>query len=259
MDIPVDITTNGKSIKNQDNYNIKFNDVSFAYEKTNVLSKVNLIARQQQLTAFVGASGAGKTTAGQLIPKFWKVNEGAITIGDININDITDEELMEAVSFVFQDNFLLDDTIYENIAIGKSNAAEKEVIKASQAAQIHEFIVSLPAGYQTKVGAEGIKLSGGEKQRICIARAILKNAPIIILDEATSFSDIENEYKIQQAMNNLLGGKTVIMIAHRLNTIRNASNIYVFNEGQIAEQGNHDTLIRNNSFYAKQWRKGGSI
>lgn len=212
---------------------------------------MNLVARQQQLTAFVGASGAGKTTAGQLIPKFWKVTEGAITIGDININDITDEELMEAVSFVLQDNFLLEDTIYENIAIGKSNATEKEVIKAAQAAQIHEFIVSLLAGYQTKVGAEGTKLSGGEKQRICIARAILKNAPIIILDEATSFSDIENEYKIQQAINNLLGGKTVIMIAHRLKTIRDASNIYVFNEGQIVEQGEHNTLIQNNSFYAK--------
>ena len=159
------------------------------------------------LTAFVGASGAGKTTAAQLIPKFWEVTDGKICIDGKNILDLKNENLMDLVSFVFQETFTLHDSIHENIAIGNKNATRQQVEDAAKAAQIHDFIMSLPNGYQTKLGEDGVKLSGGEKQRICIARAILKDSPIIIFDEATSFADLENEHKIQLALSHLLKGK----------------------------------------------------
>lgn len=234
-------------------HDIEFKDVTFAYNTKTVLKDVNLKALAGGLTAFVGSSGAGKSTAAQLIPRFWDVVKGQVTIDGVNINEIENENLMELISFVFQDNFMLNDTLYENIAIGKEGAIEEEVYSAAKAAQIHDFIKALPNGYQTTVGEAGTKLSGGEKQRICIARAILKDAPIIIFDEATSFSDIENEYKIQQALNNLLIGKTTIMIAHRLNTIKNAKQIYVFDQGKIVEHGIHNELIKKNGKYAESW------
>lgn len=206
------------------------------------------------LTAFVGASGAGKTTAAQLIPKFWEVTNGSISISGTNIKELKNENLMQLVSFVFQETFMLDDTIYENIAIGKPNASKDDIEEAAKAAQIHDFILSLPNGYQTRIGEEGVKMSGGEKQRICIARAILKNAPIIVFDEATSYTDIENEYKIQLALAELLRGKTTIMIAHRLHTIIQADQICVFEKGHIIEKGTHFELLKQEGQYSKMWQ-----
>ena len=233
---------------------IAFSHVKFAYQKKEVLHDINLELPAGSLTAFVGVSGAGKSTAAQLIPRFWDVTSGQIQIGEHNIKDLCMDNLMDTVSFVFQDAFMLDDTIYKNISIGKDNCTREEVENAAKAAQIHSFIQSLPDGYDTYLGSAGIKLSGGEKQRICIARAILKGAPIIVFDEATSFTDIENEHKIQIALENLLKGKTTIMIAHRLHTIVNADNICVFQNGLIVEMGCHTDLLEKNGVYAEMWR-----
>ena len=233
---------------------IAFSHVKFAYQKKEVLHDINLELPAGSLTAFVGVSGAGKSTAAQLIPRFWDVTSGQIQIGEHNIKDLCMDNLMDTVSFVFQDAFMLDDTIYKNISIGKDNCTREEVENAAKAAQIHSFIQSLPDGYDTYLGSAGIKLSGGEKQRICIARAILKGAPIIVFDEATSFTDIENEHKIQIALENLLKGKTTIMIAHRLHTIVNADNICVFQNGSIFEMGCHTDLLEKNGVYAEMWR-----
>lgn len=233
---------------------ITFSHVSFAYQETEVLHDVCLTMQKGSLIAFVGASGAGKSTAAQLIPRFFDVTKGSIYIGEQEVKDLLIENLMDTVSFVFQDAFMLEDTIYQNIAIGRSGCTREEVENAAKAAQIHEFIQSLPNGYETNLGAAGVKLSGGEKQRVCIARAILKKAPIIIFDEATSFTDLENEHKIQLALGNLLKGKTTIMIAHRLHTIVHADNICVFQEGKIAESGTHTDLLNQNGIYAQMWR-----
>ena len=200
-----------------------------------MLKDVNLILPSGSLTAFVGASGAGKTTAAQLIPKFWEVTEGAVKIDGKSITELKTENLMDLVSFVFQETFMLSDTIYQNIAIGSNTATREQVETAAKAAQIHDFIMSLPNGYDTKLGEGGVKLSGGERQRVCIARAILKDAPVIVFDEATSYTDIENEHKIQLALQNLLKGKTTIMIAHRLHTIVGADKICVFHQGEVEE------------------------
>jgi ATP-binding cassette subfamily B protein len=232
---------------------ITFEGVSFSYGKAAVLKNVSLALPAGKLTAFVGASGAGKTTAAQLIPRFWELNEGRILIGGTDIAGIKTENLMESVSFVFQETFMLNDTIYRNIAIGGKAVSQADVEGAAKAAFIHDFIVSLPEGYNTRLGEGGVKLSGGERQRICIARAILKNAPLIIFDEATSYTDIENEYKIQRALENLLKGKTVIMIAHRLHTIVGADRICVFDRGEIAEQGTHEELLNQRGLYLRMW------
>ncbi|MGF6906393.1 ABC transporter ATP-binding protein [Fusobacterium sp. PH5-44] len=232
---------------------ITFNNVSFSYDNREVLNDININIPSGTLTAFVGMSGAGKTTAAQLIPKFWKVANGSITINEININEIQSSNLMDIISFVFQETFILNDSIYENIAIGNTYATKESVENAARSAQIHDFILSLPDGYNTKLGENGIKLSGGEQQRICIARAILKDAPIIIFDEATSYTDIENEHKIQLALGNLLKGKTTIMIAHRLHTIINADKICVFHKGKITEVGSHYNLLSKNGMYKHMW------
>lgn len=228
--------------------------MSFRYNKTEVLKDINIDLPCGNLTAFVGASGAGKTTAAQLIPKFWEVTGGAISIDGKNIQELKNENLMDLVSFVFQETFMLNDSIYENIAIGSKTATRQQVEDAARAAQIHDFIVSLPGGYDTKLGEEGVKMSGGEKQRICIARAILKNAPIIVFDEATSYTDIENEHKIQLALGNLLNGKTTIMIAHRLHTIVEADQICVFDKGRVAEVGTHAQLLDRQGLYSRMWQ-----
>lgn len=234
-------------------YSIDFEHVTFGYDKEkNVLSDVNIHMKPGTLTAFVGASGAGKTTAAQLIGGYWDVNKGAIKIDGIPIDELTTESLMDLTAFVFQDSFLLEDIIYENIKMG-SNKTEAEVHQAAKAAQIHDFILSLPNGYETKIGDEGIKLSGGQKQRISIARAILKDAPIVIFDEATSYSDIENEHNIQLALSELLKNKTTIMIAHRLHTIRDADNIVVFDNGKVVEEGTHGELVLRNRRYMDMW------
>lgn len=249
--IPVEVV--GKEQLKSKNLDIQFNDVSFGYDDENVVLKnISMKIEPKSFTAFVGASGAGKTTAASLIGKYWNVDKGEICIGGIPINELSEETLTSAVSFVFQDTFLMEDTLFENIRMG-SEADEESVKEAAKYAQIHDFITTLPKGYDTKIGEEGFKLSGGQKQRLSIARAILKNAPIVIFDEATSYSDIENEHKIQTALKNLLKDKTVIMIAHRLHTICDANKIIVFEKGEIVEQGTHKRLLEINGYYSKMW------
>ena len=231
---------------------LKYENVTFAYNKAKVINNFTLTIRAGTTTALVGPSGSGKTTVGLLAGRFWDIDEGKITIDGTDIKDISYESLMDNISFVFQDTFMLHDTIYENIIMGK-NYTREEVENAAKKAQIHDFIMSLPDRYETKIGEGGVKLSGGEKQRISIARAILKNTPIVILDEVTSYSDIENEAKIQSAFKTLLKGKTALIIAHRLYTIKNADNIVFMKKGQITEQGTHEELLRNKGDYWHLW------
>ena len=231
---------------------LKYENVTFAYNKAKVINNFTLTIRAGTTTALVGPSGSGKTTIGLLAGRFWDIDEGKITIDGTDIKDISYESLMDNISFVFQDTFMLHDTIYENIIMGK-NYTREDVENAAKKAQIHDFIMSLPDRYETKIGEGGIKLSGGEKQRISIARAILKNTPIVILDEVTSYSDIENEAKIQSALKTLLKGKTALIIAHRLYTIKNADNIVFMKKGQITEQGTHKELLRNRADYWHLW------
>ncbi len=231
---------------------LKYENVTFAYNKAKVINNFTLTIRAGTTTALVGPSGSGKTTIGLLAGRFWDIDEGKITIDGTDIKDISYESLMDNISFVFQDTFMLHDTIYENIIMGK-NYTREEVENAAKKAQIHDFIMSLPDRYETKIGEGGVKLSGGEKQRISIARAILKNTPIVILDEVTSYSDIENEAKIQAALKTLLKGKTALIIAHRLYTIKNADNIVFMKKGQITEQGTHEELLRNRADYWHLW------
>ena len=231
---------------------LKYENVTFAYNKAKVINNFTLTIRAGTTTALVGPSGSGKTTIGLLAGRFWDIDEGKITIDGTDIKDISYESLMDNISFVFQDTFMLHDTIYENIIMGK-NYTREEVENAAKKAQIHDFIMSLPDRYETKIGEGGVKLSGGEKQRISIARAIIKNTPIVILDEVTSYSDIENEAKIQSALKTLLKGKTALIIAHRLYTIKNADNIVFMKKGQITEQGTHEELLRNRADYWHLW------
>jgi ATP-binding cassette subfamily B protein IrtA len=232
---------------------IEFDNVTFAYNETNVLERVSFAARPGTVTALVGPSGAGKTTLGLLAARFWDVQSGVIRIGGVNIRDMGTEALMNHVSFVFQDGFLFFDTIEENIRMGNTAATKDDVIRAAKAAQCHDFIEKLPQGYQTLVGEGGTYLSGGEQQRIGIARAILKNAPIVVLDEATAYADPENEGKILHGFATLLKEKTVIVIAHRLSTVTNADQILVIDNGQVAQQGRHDELVKSGGLYADMW------
>lgn len=252
MDLPETVQGTKTLIKSQP-HTVTFDGVTFRYDQTDVLNNINLSLPAGSLTAFVGASGAGKTTAAQLIPKFWEVSGGAIRIDGVNINELNNANLMDLVSFVFQETFMLNDSIYQNIAIGSKSATQAQVETAAKAAQIHDFIVSLPDGYNTRLGEDGVKMSGGEKQRVCIARAILKDAPIIVFDEATSYTDIENEHKIQQALTNLLKAKTTIMIAHRLHTIVGADQICVFDKGCVSETGTHKELLEKRGLYRHMW------
>ena len=254
----IDETEGGSvEITNQKGLEIEFKGVDFSYKDTEkkVLEDISVVLPKGKLTAFVGESGAGKSTAAQLIPRFWDVSKGNIYIEGTDIRDISVKNLMDNMSFVFQEAFVLNDTVYANIVIGKDDATKEEVYAAAKAAQIHDFIMSLPDGYATKMGTEGVKFSGGERQRLCIARAILKDAPIVVFDEATSFTDGENEHKIQLALNKLLEGKTTIMVAHRLHTIMDAAKICVFKEGRIVEEGTHQTLLEKNGEYARLWTR----
>ncbi|MBU5675204.1 ABC transporter ATP-binding protein/permease [Alkaliphilus sp. MSJ-5] len=243
------------SLSKSGSYDIEIKNVSFKYEDKNVLNNVNTSLEKGTINAFVGASGAGKTTLAQLIGRFWDVNEGEILINNKNIKDISMENLMDSVAFVFQDIFMLNDTIYENIRMGNENVDYEEVTEAAKKAQIHDFIMTLPNGYETRMGESGIKLSGGEKQRISIARAILKDAPIILLDEATASLDADNEIEIQKSLQKLTEGKTVIVIAHKLNTIVNSDQIIVLNDGQIEEIGNHEKLLKNKKRYFNMYKE----
>lgn len=240
-------------------YDICFENVSLSYEntrektRTEALKHINFTARAGEITALVGPSGSGKSTIANLIPRFWDVTDGTISIGGADIRNIPSEQLMDQVSFVFQDTFLFFDTLYENIRVGKPDATEEQVIAAARAAQCDDFIRRLPQGYQTLIGEGGVYLSGGEAQRVAVARAILKNSPILVLDEATAFADPENEYKMQLAIQELIREKTVIIIAHRLSSIISANQIIVLKEGEIAQQGIHSELSVNDGLYKQMW------
>ena len=242
----------GKYTEKLKNYDILFEKVCFSYEKEQVLKDISFIAKQGELTALVGASGAGKSTIGALIPRFYEPTDGVIKLGGVNIQEMPSKSLMENISFVFQDNDLLSCTIFQNIAMAKKGCSKEEVIEAAKKARCHDFIMKLEKGYETILG-KGNTLSGGEKQRIAVARAMLKDAPVLILDEATSYADSKNECLMQEALAELVKDKTVIMIAHRLGTIKNAQQILVLSEGQIVERGTHESLMKKEGVYRKMF------
>jgi ATP-binding cassette subfamily B protein len=244
--------------KTADGYTVEFENVTFTYNGENeavAISGVNFTAKQGDVTALVGPSGGGKSTLAHLIPRFYDVASGAVKIGGVDIRDMDGEYLMSIVSFVFQDVFLFKQSIADNIEIGDKSATREQIISAAKAAQCHDFIEKLPQGYDTVIGADNVHLSGGERQRLVIARAILKDAPIIVLDEATAFADPENEQKIQAAFEELMKNKTVIIIAHRLSTVRGADKIVVIDRGKVAETGTHDALVAANGRYARMWEQ----
>lgn len=233
-------------------YDITFDHVEFSYEAGKaVLKDVSFTAKQGQVTALVGPSGGGKSTVAKLAAKFYGLDSGKITLGGIDIAEIDPVALMKDFSIVFQDVVLFNNTVMENIRIGRKGASDEEVIAAAKAAKCHEFIEKLPQGYQTVIGENGSTLSGGECQRLSIARALLKDAPVILLDEATASLDVDNETQIQEAISKLVSGKTVLVIAHRMRTIEAADQIVVLDKGVVAESGNHDTLMNQNGLYRK--------
>ncbi|WP_407384028.1 ABC transporter ATP-binding protein [Ruminococcus sp.] len=255
MNAPVlEITENPKTPNGN---KVEFNDVSFTYEGADhpALSHVSFVAESGQTVALVGPSGGGKTTAASLIPRFWDVSEGAVKVGGIDVREVDPHVLMDHIAFVFQNNRLFKTSIIENVRAARPGASREEVQKALEAAQCMDIIDKLPNGMDTVIGSEGTYLSGGEQQRIALARAILKDAPIVVLDEATAFADPENEALIQKAFATLTGGKTVIMIAHRLSTVTRADKIIVLDGGQVAEEGTHEELIEKSGLYAHMWNE----
>lgn len=238
---------------------IRFEHVSFAYQDKEVLHDINITLPKNSLTALVGPSGSGKSTVMKLCARFHDPQKGCIFFNGVPMNEINPESLMSHISMVFQDVYLFQDTIRNNIRFGKTDATEEEIIAAAKKACCHDFIMRLPKGYDTLVGEGGCTLSGGEKQRVSIARAILKDAPIILLDEATASLDPENEVEVQEAIDSLIKGRTVIAIAHRLKTIKDADQIIVLDNGRIKEEGTHDDLVRNEGLYAHLWNIQESI
>lgn len=236
-------------------FSIQFEKVSFSYPGANqkAVDDISFTITQGRTVALVGASGGGKTTIARLVPRFWEATEGKVLIGGINVREIAPEELMKHISFVFQNTKLFKTSLLENIKYGNPNATMEEVERAVDMAQCREIINKLPLGLNTKIGTEGTYLSGGEQQRIVLARAILKNAPIIVLDEATAFADPENEYKMQQALQHLIQNKTVIIIAHRLSSIISAQQIIVLNEGKLVQHGKHEILSKTEGLYKNMW------
>ena len=248
-------------------HDIVFDHVGFAYDKKKVLDGVNFTAREGEVTALVGPSGSGKSTCARLAARLWDVTEGTIRVGDVDISTVDPEALLTDYSMVFQDVVLFDDTVMENIRLGKRGATDEEVRAAAEAANCGEFIRRLPQGYDTPIGENGAKLSGGERQRISIARALLKNAPIVLLDEATASLDVENETKVQGALSRLLAGKTVLVIAHRMRTVAGADHIVVLENGRVAEQGTPAELMEKVGLYRRmvelqshsaQWQLNGN-
>ena len=237
-----------------DNYNIVFKNVTFGYGDQNVLNGISFEARAKAMTAIVGPSGSGKSTVAKLIASFWEAEGGEITLGGIDMKQLPLKQVSQIISYVAQDNFLFNLSLRENIRIGKPDATDKEIEEAAKKASCHDFILSLEHGYDTVVGYGGGHLSGGERQRISIARAILKDSPIILLDEATAYTDPENEAVIQQSISRLVQGKTLIVIAHRLSTISSADNIIVVNRGRIEAQGTQSELLEKSAIYQSMWK-----
>ena len=260
-------TAEGAEVFEPKGHDIVFDHVGFAYDKKKVLDGVSFTAREGEVTALVGPSGSGKSTCARLAARLWDVTEGTIRVGGLDISTVDPEALLTDYSMVFQDVVLFDDTVMENIRLGKRGATDEEVRAAAEAANCGEFIRRLPQGYDTPIGENGAKLSGGERQRISIARALLKNAPIVLLDEATASLDVENETKVQGALSRLLAGKTVLVIAHRMRTVAGADHIVVLENGHVAEQGTPAELMERGGLYRRmvelqsesaQWRLNGA-
>ena len=246
------IQSSGKDLM-PSTYEIDFHEVHFSYTSQKVLDGVSCTIPSGKITALVGASGSGKTTIANLIARFWDTDQGRITIGGVNLRDMSIQTIYGLISEVFQDVYLFDDSIFNNIKIGNPEATEEDIMNVAQRAQVLEFIDKLPKGIHTKVGEGGSRLSGGQKQRISIARAMLKDAPIVLLDEATASLDPENEIYIQRALQELVKTKTVVVIAHKLQTVRRADQILVLEKGGIVEHGRHEDLMKNQKLYAKSW------
>lgn len=244
----------GKQLKHIKSYDVEFQNVSFAYDESkNVLNNISFKANEKELTAIVGDSGGGKSTIAKLIAGFWNIDKGKILIGDVDLNDMPLKQNMELITYVSQENFLFNKTILENLRVAKEDASMDEIKEACVKASCHDFIMNLPNGYETVVGEGGSSLSGGERQRIVIARSFLKNSPIVLLDEATAYSDSDNEAIIQESIDALIKDKTVIMIAHRLSTIVKANKIIVVDNGNIVEEGSHEKLLELNGRYREMW------
>ena len=244
----------GKQLKHIKSYDVEFQNVSFAYDESkNVLNNISFKANEKELTAIVGDSGGGKSTIAKLIAGFWNIDKGKILIGDVDLNDMPLKQNMELITYVSQENFLFNKTILENLRVAKEDASMDEIKEACVKASCHDFITNLPNGYETVVGEGGSSLSGGERQRIVIARSFLKNSPIVLLDEATAYSDPDNEAIIQESIDALIKDKTVIMIAHRLSTIVKANKIIVVDNGNIVEEGSHEKLLELNGRYREMW------